>query len=150
MPEGSMAAVAPVPTYTSKLARSKRTNRPDKRFADGRSSLARRVRDLAWSYAAQLGGWHVLSETLAANVRRAGELVALAEKARLDALSNGDIDPIKIARLEGAANRAVRALQLDQKREPAGLTLADPLPRPDARAIAHKRPVGRPKRRGGG
>jgi hypothetical protein len=40
----------------------------------------RRVRDLAESSAAQLGGWSALSDAQAASIRRAAELKALAEK----------------------------------------------------------------------
>jgi len=105
--------------------RSPITNQPSK--FDGRSALGRRIRDLAHGFAEQLGGWPVLSDTMAANVRKAAELSALAEKARADALRDGNIDPIGLVRLEGASNRAVRALQLDRKRS-SGLELrASPL-----------------------
>jgi len=77
---------------------------------DGRSQLGRRVRDLAESFAAQLGGWPTLSDTMAANVRKAAELTALAERARADALRDGSVDPLGLVRLEGATGRAVRAL----------------------------------------
>jgi hypothetical protein len=62
--------------------RSRMTNQPSKVGLDGRSALGRRIRDLAESYAARLGGWSGLSDTLAANIRKAAELVALAEHAR--------------------------------------------------------------------
>jgi hypothetical protein len=74
----------------------------------------------AHAYAELLGGWAVLSDTMAANVRRAAELVALAENARADALRNGNTDALGLVRLEGAANRAVRALQLDRKKREPG------------------------------
>jgi hypothetical protein len=96
--------------------RARVTNRPSK--FDGRSELGRRVRDLANGFAEQLGGWPALSDTLAANVRKAAELTALAEKARADALRDGNATPtiLLMVRLEGAANRAVRALQLERRR----------------------------------
>jgi len=105
---------ATVPRPANIRARS--TNRPQKMVIDGRTELGRRVRDLAETFALRLGGWAALSDTLAANVRRAAELSALTEKARADALRNGNVDPLGLVRLEGAANRAVRALQLDRKR----------------------------------
>jgi hypothetical protein len=55
---------------------------------------------------------------MAANVRKAAELTALAEQTRAAALRDGNLDPLALVRLEGAANRAVRALMLDSKREP--------------------------------
>jgi hypothetical protein len=84
---------------------------------DGRSELGRRLRDLAETFAARLGGWAALSDALAANVRKAAELSALAEQARADALRNGNVDPVALVRLEGAASRAVRALHLDRRPE---------------------------------
>jgi len=51
-----------------------------------------------------------MSDTLAANLRKAAELSALAEQVRADALRNGNVDPIGIVRLEGAASpRGTRA-----------------------------------------
>lgn len=84
----------------------------------GRTALGRRLYDLAEGFAAQLGGWAALSDMMAANVRKAAELTALAEQTRADALRNGNVDPLAVVRLEGAASRAVRALGLDRPREP--------------------------------
>jgi hypothetical protein len=69
--------------------RSRITNQPARMVVSGRTALGRRIADLAHGFADQLGGWPVLSDTLAANVRKAAELSALAEKARSDALRNG-------------------------------------------------------------
>jgi len=91
---------------------------------DGRSQLGRRLHDLAESFAVQLGGWAGLSDMMAANIRKAAELSALAEQSRAEALRRGNVDALGLVRLEGAANRAIRALNLDRKREPAGQTLA--------------------------
>jgi hypothetical protein len=98
--------------------RARTTNRPRKMVIDGRTPLGRRIRDLAESYAEQVGGWATLSDMMTVNIRKAAELTALAEKARADALRSGDVDPLALVRLDGAANRAVRALQLDRRREP--------------------------------
>ena len=94
---------------------------------DGRSRLGRRVADLCEDFAQRLGGWASLSDTMIASIRRAAELNALAEEVRTHALNSGDIDPIGVVRLEGAALRAVRALQLDRPREPESVRAA---PRP--------------------
>jgi hypothetical protein len=94
---------------------------------DGRSRLGRRVADLAEDFAQRLGGWASLSDTMTANIRRAAELSALAEEVRANALRDGNIDPIGVVRLEGAASRAVRALQLDRPREPAPMSIEEHL-----------------------
>jgi hypothetical protein len=81
--------------------------------------------DLADQYAAALGGWDGLSDMLAGNVRKAAELTALAEQTRADALRDGTFDALALVRLEGASNRAVRALALDVPRNEESGTLAD-------------------------
>ena len=100
--------------------RSRTTNRPQKMAVDGRTELGRRVRDLAESFAQQLGGWPVLTDMQAAGVRRAAELGALAEQSRRDALRDGRVDPLALSRLEGVAARAQRALGIENRRKPAG------------------------------
>jgi hypothetical protein len=84
------------------------TNRPSKMVLDGRNELGRRIKDLAHAFADQLGGWTALSDTLAANVRKAAELTALAEKIRADALRNGNVDPLGLVRLEGDGRKKPR------------------------------------------
>jgi hypothetical protein len=110
-------------------ARARASNKPSASSVDGRSRVGRRVRDLAGSFASQLGGWATLSDTMAANVRRAAELSALAERARAEALRDGNVDPLALVRLEGAAGRAVKALALDRKREPAAQSPSEYLTR---------------------
>jgi hypothetical protein len=106
--------------------RGKVTNNPRRFSVSGRTALGRRIRDLADTYAHALGGWPALSGMMALNVKKASELVALAEKARSDALRDGNVDPLHLARLDGCANRAVRALQLDVPRgDSVGSTLAN-------------------------
>jgi hypothetical protein len=92
--------------------RARVTNRPRQMVVSGRTAQGRRLKDLADAYAEQLGGWSSLSDTLAANVRRAAELTALAEQYRAEALRNGCGDLIGLARLEGCASRAVKVLGL--------------------------------------
>src|SRR5262245_36717017 len=113
------AAIAPRPVNI----RARSTNRTQKMVIDGRTELVRRVCERAETFAPRLGGWPALTDTMAASVRRAAELSALAEQARGDALRNGNVDPLGLVRLEGAANRAVRALHLDRQREPTAPTL---------------------------
>ena len=96
---------------------------------DGRSRLGRRVADLCEDFAQRLGGWASLSDTMIASISRAAELTALAEEVRTHALNSGDIDPIGVVRLEGAAARATRALMLDRPLEPEPMTLEQHLAR---------------------
>jgi hypothetical protein len=79
--------------------------------------MGRRVADLASALAQRVNvnGWAGLSEMEAAAVRRAAEMVALAEEARAQALRHGKIDPDKLLRFEGAADRAVRRLGIGRK-----------------------------------
>jgi hypothetical protein len=104
-------SIAPRPANN----RSKITNRPRRMAIDGRSALGRRVRDLAESYAEQLGGWSKLSDMQAASVRCAAEMQALFEQARHAALVEGRADPEMLVRLQGASDRAIRRLGIDRQ-----------------------------------
>jgi len=90
----------------------RRTWRERRRY-DGRTPLAYRIRALVKEYAAAVGDG-ASNPMMAAAIRRAAELQALAEQARADAVRNGAFDPIALARIEGCADRAVRKLRLDQ------------------------------------
>jgi hypothetical protein len=111
-------------------ARAVATNRPRKQVLNGATTEGRRLLDLADAYAQALGGWPTLTELQAATVRRAAELVVLAEMAQRDALTGArDLAPEQISRLESCATRAVRALGLpeaepERPRPPAGLAAA--------------------------
>jgi len=86
------------------------------------------LRDLGEFYAEALGGWSALTVVQAEAVRRAAEMRALAEQARADALRNGGVgiaEADQLIRLENAAHRSVRALGIDRKREPEGMTLQE-------------------------
>jgi hypothetical protein len=108
--------------------RSKITSRPRKPVIAATSTYGKRLRDLMELYAEALGGWSKLSDITAANVRKAAELTALAERARHEALRNGvGIDQWdQLIRLENLAARSVKALGLDQRRrEQTGPTLEE-------------------------
>jgi hypothetical protein len=79
---------------------------------DGRTNLGRRVLDLVQVFVEQLGGWDALNDMEFAAVKKAAELVALAEQARADALRQGKVNPDVLLRFEGCADRAVRRLGL--------------------------------------
>lgn len=71
---------------------------------DGRSSIAKRIRQLVAEYTAIAG-----KRADAADIRRAAELVALTERARHVALVTGKVAAPLVA-AELAARRAVKAL----------------------------------------
>jgi hypothetical protein len=100
------------------------TNNPRKLPVSGRSAVGRRIHDLSDQWAHALGGWDTLTDMMAGNIRKAAELTALAEKTRAEALRDGTFDALALVRLEGAARRAVAALQLDVPRAETGSTLA--------------------------
>jgi hypothetical protein len=97
--------------------RSRRTNDPNAGGVSRNSAAGRRVADLLRAFLRAMGEPDdVLSQ---ASALRAAELMTAAEIARHKLLSGiGDAD--QVLRLEGAAGRAVRALAIDAKREPAG------------------------------
>jgi hypothetical protein len=99
--------------------RSRITNDPRRLPVSGRTALGRRIADFADGYAAALGGWPGLSEVMCANV------TALVVQKRADALRDGNVDPLAVVRLGGAANRAERALQLDRPRESESLSFEE-------------------------
>jgi hypothetical protein len=106
--------------------RSRLTNRPRKMVISARTALGRRVKDIADNFALRLGGWPALTVGQAAAVRQASELSCLAEAARADALRNGCVDPVGLARLEGVATRAERRLGLPKEtRGPVTPTLKE-------------------------
>jgi tagatose-1,6-bisphosphate aldolase non-catalytic subunit AgaZ/GatZ len=80
---------------------------------DGRTAGGRRRRDLIEAFVAALGGADACSDVTMVAVVRAAELTAVAEEARAAALK-GDptVDLGSLVRIEGAADRAVRALGL--------------------------------------
>jgi hypothetical protein len=142
--------------------RAKLTNNPRRIPVSGRTALGRRIHDLADGYAAALGGWPGLSDLMVANVRRAAELTALSEQTRADALRNGNVDPLAVVRMEGAAAHATRLLQLDQPREPeltieqlaaytapAARQVREAAGRGSAAASRQNAPLGRTSRRRG-
>jgi hypothetical protein len=109
---------------TTSVAR--RSDRERRRY-DGRSATACRIRALVKQYAAALGDAARNPMTVAA-IRRASELQALAEEARAAAVRSGVFGPIALARIEGIADRARRALDLDHKaREPVHVPLRERL-----------------------
>jgi hypothetical protein len=73
---------------------------------DGRSAVAKRIRARIAGFTGVTGG--VASPE---DIRRVAELVTLAERARLGALT-GRVNPDTLVRVENAAMRAIKALRL--------------------------------------
>jgi hypothetical protein len=100
---------------TSTAVKRDLADRPPSRggIIDARSPIGRRRRELIRAFAADLG--NNLTEGQRVDVRRAAELVALAEQARAKAMREGTGGAGALSvlvRLESTAARAVRALGL--------------------------------------
>ena len=74
--------------------------------------MDRRRRDLVETFMAALGGPSVVNELTQVTVRKAAELVVLAEATRAGMLNGGVTDIVGLIRIEGEARRACRALGL--------------------------------------
>jgi hypothetical protein len=101
--------------------------------------LGRRIHDLARAFLDALGNPD--NPLIQANAFAAAELKAFAEHARAEAVRSGNFDFLGIARLEGAAARAERRLNLDQRREPAGPTLSEYFAQREAEATEETSPL---------
>ena len=79
-----------------------------------------------------------------ASIKRAAELTALAEDVRIRALTDGNVDPLVLVRLDNSARRAEQALMIEEheriRREPA--SLEEWMAGPGSKAITRS-PVGR-------
>jgi hypothetical protein len=84
---------------------------------DGRTRAARRARDLAAAFAADLGGTLTAAQRLA--VDRAAALCALAEDARARRLAGDTTISLEdVVRVDNAAQRAVRMLGIKSGGKP--------------------------------
>jgi hypothetical protein len=129
--DGAAPAVQPRPQRdrldaVARNSRARATNDPS--YVPGLNRClptARRVRDLIVAYLAKLGGPEAVDHATMAAVKRAAELVAACELARARALNGRKVDLAALSRLEGTADRAVRALRLDKPRAAPVPTLAE-------------------------
>jgi hypothetical protein len=90
---------------------------------DQRTKPALQVKAKVAAYTARLGG--TADAVLLAACHKAAELAVIAEGLRAKQLRGDSVDLSEMAKAQGLADRAERALGLDRKREPAGGTLAD-------------------------
>jgi hypothetical protein len=89
---------------------------------DNRTRRARRRRELIAAYTNALGGDAALTEGQRVDIRKAAELVALAEDCRALAMQEGPGGAGAISalvRLESSSTRAVRALRLPEPKAAA-------------------------------
>lgn len=89
-----------------------RKRRQQRKPIDGRTRLARRIRELSASYLVALGG--IASPELRDRCERAAQLVVISEDVRRKAVT-GSIDLDALVRIENTAQRAVDRLGLDRK-----------------------------------
>jgi hypothetical protein len=116
---------APMRSTVTRLPRAQRARRTNDPLAGANLNTAtgRRVADLTRSFLAALGDPDDIA--LQAQAVAAAEMVVIAEAARAAALKSGHANLGELVRLQGAADRAVRKLGLDRKREPTGPTLSE-------------------------
>jgi hypothetical protein len=82
---------------------------------DGRTRMARRIKQLTKAYLAALAG---PSPVQVAQIKRAAEMTALAEQARAKRMAGDEsVSWDDVVRLDSAARRAVRDLKLPAKPE---------------------------------
>jgi hypothetical protein len=87
---------------------------------DGRSSLARRYRDLVESFEADLGG-PSLTEVERGLIRQAASLTLRAEQLSADLVNGQPVDGDQLIRLTGTAKRILQAISAKAaKRKPTG------------------------------
>jgi hypothetical protein len=84
---------------------------------DGRTVNARRVRDLAVTYTAAVGGTAAVDAMQRELILKAAQLNVAAEDMRRRSLKGEAVDIASLVKLENLAGRAVRALNLGAKRK---------------------------------
>jgi hypothetical protein len=106
------AAVSP----KLKHGRGAASNNPWRLGRQTPRAIARRRRDLIQAFVTALGGPEAVGEMVVLQVKKAAELLALAEAVRAGLFGNPTRDVTPLIRLEGEARRTLRALGI--KTEP--------------------------------
>lgn len=86
---------------------------------DGRSSPARRFRDLIQSFARDLGGFSRLTEAERALVRQAASLTLRAEQLQAAVVRGEPVDADTLIRLSGEARRLLSSIPKREAPKPA-------------------------------
>jgi|SRR5665811_1458852 len=117
--EKNLSDVGPTIAETKPTARSQLTNGSQMLPGiDGRSSTARRYRDLVKAYADELGGEASLSETERAMVRQAAAMVVRSEAMQACIVRGETVDDEEMTRLSNAVTRTLNALHRKSRPKP--------------------------------
>jgi hypothetical protein len=98
--------------------RRKRGPKPPRHVFDRRTRVGRRAVELAKAFCQTLGV-DASDLALAAAIRRAAEVTALAEHLRARALRGEDVSPDDVLRMSRTSDALIRRLHLDRHRSPA-------------------------------
>jgi hypothetical protein len=127
MPDESPASSARKPTARSRVTNGKELLAN----IDGRSTEARRYRDLCLSFADDLGGAAGLTESQRALVRQAAALSVQSEKLQAAMIRGEDVSDEQMTRVANSLSRTLS--RLGRKRAPAKLSVPEYLAQRDAR-----------------
>jgi hypothetical protein len=130
MPDESPVSSARKPTARSRVTNGKELLAN----IDGRSTEARRYRDLCFSFADDLGGAAGLKESQRALVRQAAALTVQSEKLQSAMIRGEAIDDEQMTRVANSLSRTLS--RLGRKRVPAKLSVPEYLAQRDARMAA--------------
>jgi hypothetical protein len=118
-----------------KHGRSRLTNHQDLLPAlDGRSSAARRFRDLVGAYIADMGGLDLCSEVKLGLLRRLAACTVRAEMLEAELLNGGQVSVSELCALASTAVRLSSRLGLERCQKTVGPTLAEYLESLQAKA----------------
>jgi hypothetical protein len=107
------AAIADrLPTVRSALSNGTRMH---PKGVDGRSTTARRFKDIVVSLAESSGGEAALNEAEKALIRNAAAMVLRSERLQADSVSGRDVDSAELTRLANASARLLSALRRKPK-----------------------------------
>jgi hypothetical protein len=121
-----MRALGADSKFTSKKLRSKVGNgRLLPAFADGRSALARRFKDLVQDFAGDLGGMSELSTAEIQVIRRASMLSAQCEDSEALAAQGDKFDPVVYVTMTNAMNRCFQIIGVKRRSRDCTPKLSD-------------------------
>ena len=132
----SLPADSPASSARKPTARSRVTNGKELLAnIDGRSTEARRYRDLCFSFADDCGGAATLTEVQRALVRQAAALTVQSEKLQAAMIRGEDVSDEQMTRVANALGRTLNRLGIKRRAREVS-TLADHFSRPVQRSTA--------------
>lgn len=124
MPAPTLNLTPRKPTARSRMTNGSRIHL----FGDGRSTEARRYRDLLAQFSAELGGMAILSATAQQIVRRAAQTSVECELLEAARAAGRDVQASEYAAAANVNRRALRDMQaLKAQHQPRALSLAEEL-----------------------